>query len=47
MDDTCPVNPYTNEHYWLNVDAFLVCMFCEAEQPIRSVETVEVKGGIL
>jgi hypothetical protein len=44
---TCESNPYTNEHYWMPVDGFNVCMFCEVEDPIRKIVVVEVKGVYL
>lgn len=47
MDVTCPLNPHTNRHFWLEVDEFEVCVYCEAEVPIRLIATVETKGGYL
>lgn len=43
MGDTCRINPHGTDHYWLKVDQWLVCLFCETEQAIRQVETIEVK----
>lgn len=47
MSDSCRINPHGSDHYWLVIDTWLVCMFCEQERPIRQVETVAVVGGYL
>lgn len=31
----------------MSIDDINVCIFCEKEEPIRKVDNVKVKGGLL
>lgn len=47
MEHTCRSNKRTGLHRWLELDAVAVCLYCEAEVPIRPIVTVELRGGYL